>query len=154
MPAQPSLLRIPVVPGAVNLSADQLTLGDILRVDNGGPLAAQTTLEALAAFLGIVPFFLATRVVTQDSEAVITATDVALMIKKTIGSATSLSLPTPSLGYVLIFKDMKGDSESNPITLDAGAGKLINGLQTLVMNANYATTILIGASATQWGTLI
>lgn len=52
MPAQPSPLRIPVVPGAVNLTASDLTGEDIVQIDNGGPLAAQATLNALGTLFG------------------------------------------------------------------------------------------------------
>lgn len=94
------------------------------------------------------------RVVLTDATSNFGITDVALMINKTVPGATTVLLGTPSLGKLAIVKDMKGDSGTNAITIDAGSGNLINGLQTLVMNANYATTMLIGESATQWGTLI
>lgn len=134
---------------AVAASANGVPATDQVIVTIDRPLAQG---DSNGSTLG--PFLLASRVAINDSQTTITATDVALLINKTVGSATAITLPTPTLGRVLIIKDMKGDSGTNAITLDAGAAKFINGLQTLVMNANYAATMVIGESATQWGTLI
>lgn len=150
----PALSRIAAISGALNLTADTLAGTDIIGVATPGQASAQTTLDALAEFLGITPFVVTARVVTSNALAGVESTDVALLINKVSPGATPISLPAGVLGRILIFKDMKGDAEANPITLDAGSGKLINGQQTLVMSANFATTILIGMSATQWGTLI
>lgn len=157
MPAQPRLLPQMTpgarAPGAINLTPETLSGDDILRLTTVGAVSAQTTLTQLQLFF-IAPFYMPARVVTTIAESEVEDTDVVLLINKTIASATSLVLPTPVLSRVLVIKDMAGNSESNNITLDAGSGKLINGLQTLVMNANYGTTMLIGMSATKWGTLI
>ena len=50
MPPQPPLMRIAAVPGAINLTVDDLALTDIVGIANGGPQIAQTTLEELQAF--------------------------------------------------------------------------------------------------------
>jgi len=155
MPVQPrTTQRIARVSGAINVGADDLVGTDIVGIATYATPSAQTTLQALLEFFGIVPFVLASRVVATISQAVVEDDDVALLINKTIPSATAIALPTPALGRILIFKDMAGNCETYNITLDAGTGNLINGLQTLVMNANWSTTMLIGMSATQWGTLL
>lgn len=100
--------------------------------------------------------FLPCRIVTADANSNFLSTDTGLLINKTIAGATSCVLPSPpiTVGRMIFIKDMKGDAGTNNITLDAGSGNLINGQQTLVMDANYGTTMLIGMSSTQWGTLI
>jgi hypothetical protein len=153
MPAQASYLRIPQAPGAIVLGEDDLTLDDLLEILNAGSVSAVATLRSLQAAL-FGPFVLPARVVLSDADAVFEATDVALLINKTVAGATPVTLPTPRLSRLVLVKDMKGDGATNNITLDAGAGKLINGQQTLVMNVDWATTVLLGMSATQWGTVI
>lgn len=117
----------------------------------------------VAQILGLITSFsfgaLPFRVVTSNADSNFLATDTVLLINKTVGGATSVVLPASPLlsatyTRVIVIKDMKGDAGTNNITLDAGSGSLINGQQTLVMDANYGTTMLIGMSATQWGTLI
>lgn len=158
MAAQPRALIVPTAPipqapGALVLRADELSPNDLIQIINAGP---QITLASLATIFSVPfgPFYLPPRVVAADDETDITTTDVALLVSKTIPGATLFDLPTPALGRVLVFKDMAGNAETFNITLDAGAGKTINGQQTLVMNANYGTTMLLGMSTAQWGTLI
>lgn len=139
--------------GAMNPLLGGLELSDIFLVTNPGAVSAQRTLAQLQALL-MAPFIMSARVVLTNAAAVFAATDVALLINKTVAGATPITLPTPALSRAILIKDMKGDAGTNNITLDAGTGKTINGLQTLVMDANYGTTMLIGMSDSQWGTLI
>lgn len=53
MAIQPSITRIAAVPGAINLAADDLALTDIVKVDNGPPRSAQSTLEQIWEFLNV-----------------------------------------------------------------------------------------------------
>lgn len=99
------------------------------------------------------PLFYPSRQITSDGQTTITSTDVGLLVNKT--SITTFLIPAPTgSGRFLIFKDYAGNCSTFNITLDAGAGKFINGQQTLVMNGNYSTTMLIDMSSTKWGTLI
>lgn len=142
-------------PGAVNLELSELSLDDIIPIINASPLGAQTTLRILQQLIGGgAATALVSRTIVNNSQLPMLPDDVMLLINKTIAGATSVLLKTPAEGLLCGVKDMKGDAGTNNITLDAGAGKLINGQQTLVMNANYGTTLLIGMSPTQWGTLI
>jgi hypothetical protein len=63
------------------------------------------------------------------------ATDTRILINKTIGSATSIVLNTSQL-YILpvLVKDLKGDSETNPITVTFSGGQLLDGLSQVVIN--------------------
>lgn len=137
--------------GAIVATANQLSADDLVPI-NSGPVSVVTSLGALGEFLSVAPE--AARVVDSGSTVTMTSADSALLINKTVGGATTVNLKTPALGLNVLIKDMKGDAGSNNITLDAGSGKLINGQQTLVMNANYSATLLIGMSATQWGTVV
>lgn len=141
-------------PGAINLTSIDLTLDDIITIVTGGAMGAQTTLRELQRFIGGTVTSIATRVIVSNAQLPMISSDVFLLINKTVAGATNVVLKTPAEGLICGVKDMKGDAGSNNITLDAGSGNLINGSQTLVMNANYGTTWLIGMSATQWGTLI
>ena len=115
---------------------------------------------ALAQIIALIPVTqvptagLPCRVVLSNATSTLLPTDTGLLINKTIAGPTSVSLPTPVFQKLVFVKDMKGDAGTNNITLDAGGGNLINGQQTLVMNGNWGTTMLIGMSGTQWGTLI
>ena len=120
-------------------------------------VSVQIALQQIIALFPILPIPTAgfpCRVVLSDITSNFLPTDTGLLINKTVSGATTCDLPTPQLSKMIFVKDMKGDAETNNITLDAGSGNLINGLQTLVMNGNYGTTMLIGMSSTQWGTLI
>lgn len=151
MPVQPRTSRIARVPGAINLTADTLAGTDIISVATPGQPSAQATLDELRTFL-IAPFQMPSRVVTTGATVTVEDTDVGLLIDK--ASITTVDLGTPFLGRMIFIKDKGGNAETYNITLDAGTGLLINGQQTLVMNANFSTTMLIGMSSSQWGTLV
>ncbi len=157
MPAQPRPLPritgVPLSPGAVNLTADELDYDDIIEIRNEGARKAQANLAELQAFF-IAPFFLPARVVTLSADAVFVATDVLLLMDLDTPAPLTIDLPTPVLNRVIGIKDKAGNMGPYNITLDAGSGKLINGQRTLVNNADWGTTLLVGMSSTQWGTLI
>lgn len=160
MPAQPRGFSIPpgrppALLGSLNILVDGLADNVLMDIYVQGQPWAHCTLGVLREFiLGTGPTRFPVRVVTAQSEAVFSDSDTILLINKTVASATPIDLPTPSMGRIIGVRDMAGNAETYNITLDAGTGKLINGLQTLVMAGNYGTTLLIGQSATSWGTLI
>lgn len=158
MTAQAPLLVVPPnplaqVPGAINLVAAQLTPDMIVTIATKGSVVAQTTLSNLFAFL-FAPLEFPTRQIASLADLPIAAIDSVLLVNLTVPAPITIPLPVPQVGRVLIFKDMPGNWGTNAATFDAGVGKLINGQRTLVANANYETVMLIGMSATQWGTLI
>lgn len=143
--------QLPTVPSlALDAALEAVQAGVSVQINVAQILGLITSFS-----FGALPF----RVVTSDANSNFLATDTVLLINKTVAGPTSVLLPaSPLLTAVytrlIVVKDMKGDAGTNNITLDAGSGHLINGQQTLVMNANYGTTMLIGMSSTQWGTLI
>jgi len=65
-------------------------------------------------------------------------TDTRILIKKTVGSATSvLLLPGASYGQPILVKDAKGDADVNPITVTFSGGEMLDGLTQVVINNPY-----------------
>jgi hypothetical protein len=72
-------------------------------------------------------------IVTSGSS--IPMTTITLVVRKSVGSATTVTLPTnpvPWLPYVI--KDGKGDAATNHITVASAA--LIDGSASIIMNTN------------------
>lgn len=161
MPAQAPLLSVvaslPQAPGAKVLGPSDLSLDDLVSIITGGAVGTVATLRTLQQFglggLGSV----SARVVRQAAQAVFGATDVCLLVNLQAPAPLTVLLPAPvdpdvaGLARVIMVKDMARNAGTNSITLDAGAGNLIESQRTLVMNANGEITVLISMSATQWG---
>lgn len=89
----------------------------------------------------VVSLLAATTAVVPTGALVISGSSISmvttiLVVRKTAGSATAVTLPTnpvPWLSYVV--KDGKGDAATNNITVSSAA--LIDGNPTVVMNVNY-----------------
>ncbi len=79
------------------------------------------------------------------------------IINKSSGAATIVNLPVGStldIGTTYIFKDGKGDANTNNITItpNAGAGDTIDGAATSVINTNYGCQ-WVAWNGTQWNVL-
>ena len=91
----------------------------------------------------------ATLVTSGDSYSINSATDQIVIVNKSSGSATSLTLPSnPVTGMVYTIKDGKGDALSNNITITPSSGT-IDGSSNLVIVANYASVNLV-YNGTEW----
>lgn len=134
------MARLPTV------GSDNGTWGDILNeflsVEHGSsgthskPLTGQLIMKA-------------TVVTSGATYAVDGTTDQIIIVNKTSGSATELTLPaSPTLGMVYRIKDGKGDSETNNITITPDSGN-IDGDSNLVINANYTSVDLV-YNGTEW----
>lgn len=89
---------------------------------------------------------------TDSGNYVVLSTDTVVIVNKTVGGATQVTLEAaPATGRVIIVKDGKGDANSNNITI-SGNGKNIDGAATLVINANYGTSRII-YNGTQWNVI-
>ena len=78
-----------------------------------------------------------------------TAGQTMLVVNKTTGSATTISMPTapvPWLPYII--KDGKGDAATNNITITSTTGTF-DGATTLVMSTNYQA-ITVVYNGTNW----
>jgi hypothetical protein len=97
----------------VNYSITALNLGLLI---GGGIYANPTFVTAGASYNSVV-------------------TDTRILVNKTIGSATSVVLAL-SAGYQLpvLVKDLKRDSDTNPITVTFSGGQTMDGLSQVVIN--------------------
>lgn len=90
-------------------------------------------------------------VVTSGSSYTILSTDYAVVVTKTSGSATGLSLPAGSLGKSFVIKDGKGDAGTNNITISPASGT-IDGQSTFVIRSNYDSVTLV-YNGTEWNVI-
>jgi len=69
----------------------------------------------------------------------------------TMTAPRTVALCLAAVGNAVIFLDESGTiSEANTLTLVAASGDTINGAQTLVLNAPYASAILISDGVSKW----
>ena len=82
----------------------------------------------------------AVRVIT-SGDVTMTATDCIIIVNKTTGAATAVTLPTtPGIGQSIVIKDGKGDAEVNNITI---SGAMIDAASSFVIYENHAAVSLI-----------
>jgi hypothetical protein len=92
---------------------------------------------------------LQTVIFTSSGNYAATPADVVIVINKSVGGATTVTLPVlPQMGRTIVIKDGKGDAAANNITVQGAAGN-IDGSGTYVMNANYRGLTLV-YNGTQW----
>jgi hypothetical protein len=90
---------------------------------------------------GIVPATV--RVITAAGGVAATGTDNVIVLKKTTGAATTVTLPaSPVTGFELTIKDGKGDAGTNFITITPNAGT-IDGAANIILSTNYASVSLL-----------
>ncbi len=86
---------------------------------------------------------------TDSGNVTVAADDYEIIINKTVGQATTVTLPaSPADVRALLIVDGKGDAGTNNITVD-GNGNNINGSATFAMNSN-SQSIWIIWNGTQW----
>jgi hypothetical protein len=71
-----------------------------------------------------------------------------LVVNKTVGGATAVTLPASASGCVYVVKDGKGDANTNNITITPTSG-LIDGAGTKVLNTSYGKVTVI-FDGTNW----
>lgn len=93
-----------------------------------------------------------TRVLTAGSTDAMTAGDEVLVVKKTVGGATAVTLPaSPATGRIVTIVDGKGDANTNNITVSPASGT-INGAATKVINSSYGVLKFL-YNGTEWNLL-
>jgi hypothetical protein len=101
-------------------------------IDTPGGLSIGGKLQAGGSFC------LNCRVVTSAGDITIGATDFAVMLNKTVGEATLVTLPaTTDEGRLIIIKDIKGDAMINNIRVEVSGGGTIDGFIGFIMSQNY-----------------
>ncbi len=89
------------------------------------------------------------RVVTAAGAITVTATDDLVVVNKTVGAATAVTLPSsPVLGRIYTIKDGKGDAAANPLTLTPASGN-IDGAPDLVVATSYGSADVFH-NGTEW----
>lgn len=88
------------------------------------------------------------RVVTASGAVTITTADNVVVLNKTVGAATTVTLPAGALGLRYTVKDGKGDADTNPITLTPAAGT-IDGQSTQIINVPYGALTVV-YNGTEW----
>jgi hypothetical protein len=78
------------------------------------------------------------RTVIAAGDVPIAASDVTILLNKTVGAATNINLPTSAsrLGLSVTVKDYKGDANTHNITFVPAAGETIDGFSAAAAAAN------------------
>jgi hypothetical protein len=130
------------------LDSDLTAISLLITTGYGRGFLPLTDASAARAYMGVqAPGQTAVRVVTSGA-VTIADTDVMIVIRKTTGSATPITLPAGVVGRTLIFKDGKGDANTNPITITPASGT-IDGGATLAMNLPRDSVTVI-YDGTEW----
>lgn len=94
-------------------------------------------------------FWLTPNIMTASGTYTVSTTECLIIINKTVGAATPVTLPaSPNTGRVIIVKDGKGDAAANNISI-SGNGKNIDGATPLVISTNYGVARIV-YNGTQW----
>ena len=89
------------------------------------------------------------RIITSGSTVTVAAGDGLISINKTTGSPTTVNLEaSPNPGAIHRIKDGKGDSATNPITVQPATGT-IDGASNFVINVNKAA-VTFEYNGTEW----
>ncbi|MHA2063190.1 MAG: hypothetical protein ACXABY_02295 [Candidatus Thorarchaeota archaeon] len=83
------------------------------------------------------------RNITAAGNITVLATDAIVAVNKTVGAATTVTLPsTTDEGRMVIIKDKKGDASTNNITTVVSGGGMIDGLAGFILPQNYQSITL------------
>ena len=130
-----------------NVLAGPLTGGEVTWIVSPGNAALgntyQVTTEVLAAFCAAFPVLnttLITSGATVGSPYAVETTDTRILFNKTLASASYAVLPlSGALVYPfgIFFKDIKGDADTNPITITFSGGQHCDGLSSIQITTAY-----------------
>ena len=120
---------------------------EVMEIVSPGNAAAgnnfQVTVSALGAFFNAFPVTNTTTITagaTLGSPYNVLTTDTRILFNKTIASDSYAILPlSGSLFYPLpiLFKDLKGDASTHPITITFSGGQLCDGLSSVLIANSY-----------------
>jgi hypothetical protein len=124
-----------------------LTGGEVMEIVSPGNAAHGNTyqvstavLAAFAAAFSSLNTETITAGATSGSPFNVETTDTRILFNKTIGSASYALLPlAASMVYSqpVLFKDLKGDADTNPISITFTAGELCDGLSAVEITTSY-----------------
>lgn len=134
--------------------------GEVMEIVSPGTAAAgnnyQVTTATLAAFFAAFPVLNTediTAGATIASPYAVETTDTQILFNKTLASASFAVLPSSSsmaYPFGVLFKDLKGDAGTNPITITFTGGQLCDGLASISITDDYGWVKIfpvIGGSA-------
>lgn len=125
----------------------EIELGNIINTWNNHEQGLQTHNFSSINQLRLIP-----TVVTAAGTYVIVTADVVVVLNKTVGAATTVTLPaSPNTGRILIIKDGKGDAAANNITI-SGNGKNLDGSANLTISSNFGVSRIV-YNGTQWNAI-
>lgn len=100
-------------------------------------LSYQVTIDTLASFFAAFPES-NTEIVMSGASYAVLPTDTRILVNKTLGSPTTIVFPSANsmlYGGDILVKDIKGDADTNNITLNFGTSNC-DGLSTIpIVNA-------------------
>lgn len=122
---------LPAYPGGLDLTA-------LLEIVSPGTAANGVnyaiSFAQLAAIIGPLYIYPPPKFITSGSVYNSVATDTRILVNKTIGSATSIVLlSSTAYSQPVLVKDLKLDSDANPITVTFSGGQTMDGLTQVVI---------------------
>jgi hypothetical protein len=119
----------------------------VSTVTFGGVKSPALTISGLASFAGAMILELVT--VTSGGSYALSANDFYVVVNKTTGSATTISLPAnPAIGRLVCIKDGRGDASTNVITIQATpTSNFIDGLSSYQISSNWGSVQLTWAGS-------
>lgn len=131
-----------------NVLAGPLIGGEAMYIVSPGSNTLGNSFQIATATLGSFFYawpFLNTETITAGATStgpyMVEPTDTRILFNKTIGSASFAVLPKASTMIYpagIIFKDIKGDAVTDPITITFSNGELCDGLTQVVIDIAYA----------------
>ncbi len=95
-------------------------------------------------------FCLNCRIITAAGGVTVSATDLTIMLNKTIGATTTVTLPASTdKGRMIIIKDIKGDAFINNISVIVSGGGTIDGFTSFNLTQNFQSLTFI-FNGTSW----
>lgn len=136
---------------SVPLTVDNLTGNqNIVNFNaNGTPVVSIFSAGGLSISAGLYP---TVRVVVAAGSVTAAQSDIIVVVNKTVGAATTVTLPTAVTAQTIFIKDGKGDANSNNITVATTGGKNIDGSATYTISTAYGSGIFT-YNGTQWNVL-
>ena len=124
-----------------------LTGGEVMEIVSPGNAALgdnyQVTTAALAGFFASFPAFNST-VITNGATLSIpydaATTDTRILFNKTVSSPSYAVMPLASsmaFPFPVFFKDLKGDADTDNITITFSGGQLCDGSATIIIDVAY-----------------
>ena len=130
-----------------NLLANSPTLTNTQVVAVFDPVSGSYKTMSLVTLMTI--FANNYRTVTAAGAVTVSASDIVILMNKTAGAATSVNLPAASTrnGLPLTIKDLKGDANTNNITIVPSGTETIDGFSPAAAAANGVALIDINYGA-------